>query len=123
MDSPLRILVVDDHKDTLRSLKILLTQLGYEVTSAGNVAEALQLSQEAKFDLLLSDIGLPDGSGLDLMKEIRESQGINGIALSGLGMEEDLQRSREAGFCAHLTKPISLDRLHAAIRLASPRSP
>jgi PAS domain S-box-containing protein len=112
----LRILLVDDHRDTLRTLKILLTRLGYGVVTAESMSEALREVEAEHFDLLVSDIGLPDGSGLDLMKQIRKRQGIDGIALSGFGMEDDLRKSREAGFVDHLIKPVNLDRLQAAIQ-------
>ena len=78
--------------------------------------QALQLSKESKFDLLLSDIGLPDGSGHDLMRQIRAQQSIAGIAFSGFGMEEDLEKSRAVGFTDHLIKPINVDRLQATLR-------
>jgi DNA-binding response OmpR family regulator len=86
------------------------------VQVAGDVAGALELAAADQFDLLISDLGLPDGSGIDLMREIR-SRGVMvpGIALSGYGQEEDVRRSREAGFAAHLTKPTSPDRLAEAI--------
>ena len=110
-----RILVVDDHRDTLRSIKLLLTRLGYHVLAAENMTDALRIADEEEFDILLSDIGLPDGSGLELIKRIRETRNVPALALSGFGMDEDLQRSRDAGFADHLTKPVSLDRLQAAI--------
>src|SRR5687767_12411747 len=91
-----RILVVDDHRDTLRSMKLLLTRLGYEVLAAENMTEALRIADEAEFDILLSDIGLPDGSGLELIRRIRQTRNVPALALSGFGMEEDLQRSRDA---------------------------
>ena len=109
------ILVVDDHHDTLRSMKLLLTRLGYHVLAAENMTDALRIAAEEKFDILLSDIGLPDGSGLELIKRIRETRSVPALALSGFGMDEDLQRSRDAGFSDHLTKPVSLDRLQSAI--------
>jgi signal transduction histidine kinase/CheY-like chemotaxis protein len=115
-DHKLRILLVDDHKDTVRTLNLLLTRLGYAVESAESVNEALAAANKSHFDLLVSDIGLPDGSGLDLMRRIREKQQIDGIALSGFGMEDDLRKSREAGFVDHLIKPVNLDRLQAALR-------
>ena len=71
--------------------------------------------RESSFDLLISDIGLPDGTGLDVMQHLRARQGIKGIALSGFGMEEDLRRSRDAGFSRHLTKPINLQTLQQTI--------
>ena len=109
------ILVVDDHRDTLRSMKLLLTRLGYQVLSAENMTEALRIAEEEHFDILLSDIGLPDGSGLELVRRIRETRSVPALALSGFGMDEDVQRSRDAGFSDHLTKPVSLDRLQSAI--------
>jgi CheY-like chemotaxis protein len=109
------ILVVDDHDDTLRSMKLLLTRLGYEVLAAENMSEALHIAQHQHFDFLLSDIGLPDGSGLELLKRIRSIREVPALALSGFGMDEDIERSRDAGFVDHLTKPVSIDRLQAAI--------
>ncbi|MEY2512361.1 MAG: hypothetical protein QOE26_3124 [Verrucomicrobiota bacterium] len=110
-----RILVVDDHGDTLRSMQLLLRRLGYEVLAAENMTEALQIAEEQPFDILLSDIGLPDGSGLELLKRIRQTRDVPALALSGFGMDEDIERSRDAGFSDHLTKPVSIDRLQAAI--------
>jgi CheY-like chemotaxis protein len=68
------------------------------------------------FDLLISDIGLPDRSGYDLMRELRNSKGLRGIALSGFGMEHDVSKARAAGFSEHLTKPINFERLEEAIQ-------
>ena len=110
-----RILVVDDHRDTLRSMQLLLTRLGYQVLAAENMTDALRIAEEEQFDILLSDIGLPDGSGLELVRRIRETRNVPALALSGFGMDEDLQRSLDAGFSDHLTKPVSLDRLQSAI--------
>jgi CheY-like chemotaxis protein len=110
-----RILVVEDHEDTLRSMKLLLKRLGYEVLTAENMEDALRIAEEEHFDILLSDIGLPDGSGLELLKRIRERRDVPALALSGFGMDEDIARSRDAGFSEHLTKPVSIDRLQAAI--------
>jgi PAS domain S-box-containing protein len=112
----LRILLVDDHTDTVITLGALLRNLGYEVACAETVKQALELAKESKFDLLVSDIGLPDGSGHDLMRQIRARQSIAGIALSGFGMEEDLEKSRAVGFTEHLIKPINVDRLQATLR-------
>ena len=112
----LRILLVDDHTDTVITLGALLRNLGYEVACAETVKQALQLAKESKFDLLVSDIGLPDGSGHDLMRQIRAKQSIAGIALSGFGMEDDLEKSRAVGFTQHLIKPINVDRLQATLR-------
>ena len=87
-----------------------------EVETASDVATALRLADEQTFDLLLSDLGLPDGSGHDLLRQLREhGHQFPGIALSGYGQEEDVQRSWEAGFAAHLTKPASREAVTAAI--------
>jgi CheY-like chemotaxis protein len=109
------ILVVDDHNDTLRSMKMLLTRLGYEVLAAENMTDALRIAEKQHFDILLSDIGLPDGSGLELLKRIRAKRKVPALALNGFGMDEDIERSEQAGFADHLTKPVSIDRLQAAI--------
>ncbi|MEY2490927.1 MAG: hypothetical protein QOC70_2869 [Verrucomicrobiota bacterium] len=112
------ILVVDDHEDSARVLQRILRNAGYRVSSCGSVAEARALAAERKFDLVISDIGLPDGNGLDLMRSLRETHGLSGIALSGFGTEEDLAASKAAGFITHLTKPVDLERLRSAINLA-----
>ena len=96
-------------------LKLLLERRGYKVETAHTVGDALELALRQEFDLLVSDIGLPDGSGLDLMRAIRKVKSLPGIALSGFGMEEDIERSREAGFADHLTKPVGFQRLQDAI--------
>ena len=113
-----RILLVDDHHDTNRAMARLLMRLGYDVQTADSVRSALEVAGGAdqKFDLLISDIGLPDGSGLELMRELVQRHPIKGIALSGFGMEEDVKKSKEAGFYDHLTKPINFKRLESAIR-------
>src|SRR4051812_31193276 len=90
------ILVVDDHDDTLRSMKLLLHRLGYEVLAAENMTDALEIAEHQHFDILLSDIGLPDGSGLELIKRIRSMRDVPALALSGFGMDEDIERSRDA---------------------------
>ena len=115
--SSLRILVVEDEPATLRLMARLLRGLGHEVTTAGTIAAALEVSEAGEFDLIVSDIGLPDGSGLDLMRRVVARRGpVPAIALTGYGMEEDIRRSREAGFTAHLTKPIDFAKLEAMIR-------
>jgi PAS domain S-box-containing protein len=111
----LRILLVEDHPDTRFVLGRLLAGLGFEVTAAGSVKEAVDAAAAGEFDLLLSDIGLPDGSGMDVMRRIANHK-LKGIALSGYGQDEDLRRSREAGFVTHLTKPVNLQTLQDAIR-------
>ena len=122
----LRILLVDDHKDTREALTKLLVRKGYKVQSAQDVASAIKLADTTEFDMLVSDIGLPDGSGLDIMEHIREQHDIPGIALSGFGMQQDIERSKQAGFREHLTKPVNFGQLQAAIsrhsRAAASRS-
>jgi PAS domain S-box-containing protein len=122
--SDLRILVVEDNLDTLRYLATVLRQRGHEVVTADRVATARAAFEEAKvpFDLLLSDIELPDGDGLFLMRELGARGPMLGIAVSGFGGEEDRRQSREAGFVDHLTKPVDLNRLEAAIHRATNRS-
>lgn len=110
-----RILLVEDHADTLRAARALLAELACEVVSARTVREALAAAQAQPFDLVLSDLGLPDGNGLELMAHLRDRYGLSGIAVTGYGMEEDLRRSREAGFIDHLVKPITFARLESAI--------
>jgi PAS domain S-box-containing protein len=112
----LRILLVEDHPDTRYVLSRLLAGLGFTVTATGSVREAIEAGSRQQFDLLLSDIGLPDGSGMDVMRQIAGRHNLKGIALSGYGQDEDLRRSREAGFVTHLTKPVNLQTLQDVIR-------
>jgi PAS domain S-box-containing protein len=110
-----RILLVEDHVDTVLALQMVLGKLGYDVQVATTVASALQIAQAEPMDLLISDLGLPDGTGHDLMRQLLTKFAIRGIALSGYGMEEDVRRSHQAGFIEHLTKPVDVERLRAAI--------
>jgi two-component system CheB/CheR fusion protein len=118
----LRILLVEDHADTAEAIAELLRLLGHEVTVAFTLSAGLAAAEEIHgrgpggIDLVVSDLGLPDGNGLDLMRELAGRYGLKGIALSGYGMEEDLRRSREAGFERHLTKPINFQALQAVLR-------
>lgn len=113
---PLRILLVEDHVDTARIMRRVLTADGHLVQLAGDVAGALKFAAAQEFDLLLSDIGLPDGSGVDLMRSLRhDGSTVPGIVLSGYGQDQDITRSREAGYAAHLIKPLSLNDLRHAI--------
>ena len=111
-----RLLVVDDHADTCSGMKMMLERRGYDITVAHSAGQAVEETQREDFDLLISDIGLPDRSGYELMRELRQSKGLLGIALSGFGMEADVNKARDAGFSEHLTKPINFDRLEQAIR-------
>ena len=116
---PRHILLVEDHADTAEALADLLRGRGYQVTIAGSIAEALgqaEAPEGRRIDLVVSDLGLPDGSGMDLMRELSGRHGLTGIALSGYGMEEDVRKSHEAGFRQHLTKPVDVRALEEAIR-------
>ena len=119
---PWRILLVDDHEDTLQILARLLRRWGYGVTIARSVQSALDRASEQHFDLLLSDLGLPDGSGSDVMRALKERYNLPAIALSGYGTDEDVRTSLDAGFAEHLTKPVSFQALRMALRrfLVSP---
>ena len=111
-----RVLLVEDHEDTKRSLTNMLRRRGYAVLAASDVRSALDLAVTEPFDVLVSDIGLPDGSGLDLLKTLRAKREVFGIALSGYGMEEDIRRSNEAGFSHHLIKPVDINKLDLIIQ-------
>jgi DNA-binding response OmpR family regulator len=110
------ILLVEDHDDTAMMMKLLLERKGYQVNVAPNVADALDVASRKGFDLLICDIGLPDGSGIDLINQLNERSPVKGLALSGFGMEDDIKRSIEAGFAEHLIKPVSYQKLREAIQ-------
>jgi signal transduction histidine kinase/CheY-like chemotaxis protein len=110
-----KILLVEDHGPTRATLEHLLRRRKYEVVSAATLAEARALAENPDITLVISDIGLPDGSGYDLMTELRARRGLKGIALSGYGMESDLTRSYAAGFTVHLTKPVNVQSLEQAL--------
>jgi PAS domain S-box-containing protein len=111
-----RVLFVEDNEPTRSMLTRLLQRRGYEVQAASTVEEALQNAAQADFDVLISDLGLPDGDGCQLMGELRGHRpALPGIAISGFGMDCDLNRSRAAGFEEHLTKPITIDSLERAL--------
>jgi signal transduction histidine kinase/ActR/RegA family two-component response regulator len=114
----LRILLVDDHPDTTAALEKLLTLRGYGVAAAYDMHSAIEAAERDQFDLLISDVGLPDGSGLELMTRLRAKSGIPGIAISGFGMNGDVEKSIKAGFSEHLVKPVNLEKLDAAIEHA-----
>jgi signal transduction histidine kinase/ActR/RegA family two-component response regulator len=111
----LRILLVEDHADTARVMARVLTAWGHEVTVAHSVAEARQSALRQQFDLVISDIGLPDGTGVEFIQSLRTHSRAPAIALSGFGMEEDVRRCLAAGFQAHVTKPVSFAKLEALI--------
>ena len=109
--------MVDDHIDTTTAMQRLLSRLGYEVKTADCVKSALRAADSESFDVVISDLGLPDGSGYDLMRELvaRGTPGVKGIALSGFNRDEDVQQSLEAGFSEHVSKPVNIERLQTLI--------
>ena len=114
----LKILLVDDHEDTCAALEKLLVRRGHLVAATHNLRSAMEAAVRNKFDLLISDVALPDGTGLDLMMQLRAISNIPGIAISGFGNNGDIERSLQAGFSEHLIKPIKLEKLEAAIERA-----
>jgi nitrogen-specific signal transduction histidine kinase/ActR/RegA family two-component response regulator len=114
---PMRVLLVEDHLDTNRSLTKLLQLRGYSVRSATTIAGGVELAGSAEFDVLISDLGLPDGKGFDLLQKLGPGRRpALTIALTGFGMEEDIRRSLAAGFKHHLVKPIDLNKLDLLIQ-------
>lgn len=124
-----RVLLVEDHPDTAEQLKRLLKRAGHEVTCAGSLRQARDLIRAVpdqhlapSFDILISDLGLPDGSGHELMRDLARGLRIPGIALSGYGMSDDVRDSMAAGFSRHMTKPVDWQELKIAIqKIASER--
>jgi PAS domain S-box-containing protein len=112
----LRILLVEDHDDTRTAIARLLKTLGFKVDSSANAAQAIAAASRKKFDLVISDIGLPDRDGYELMRELRAQHHLKGIALSGYGMPLDQARSKQAGFEMHIVKPVSMEMLKEAIQ-------
>jgi CheY-like chemotaxis protein len=112
----LRLLVIEDHEPTLAVLKRLLCRHGHDVLTACTVKDALLLATTHPFDLVISDIGLPDGNGIDLMRQLTKDYGLRGIALTGYGMAADHAKTQQAGFLAHLVKPINFDQLHSVLQ-------
>ncbi len=120
---PMKIVLVENHADTLRWLTLYLEDLGHTVASARTVAEARALLPGCGCDVLLSDIGLPDGTGWELLEQIRPPRPFYAIAMSGLGMNADNARSREAGFRRHLVKPFKMDELDKVLLEAANEQP
>ena len=116
----LHILLVEDHEETRAAMERLLARWGHRVEAAGTVRDALRLADASEFDVLVSDLGLPDGRGTELMAELRR-RGCKtlGIGVSGYGMDEDVRRSLEAGFAVHLTKPIAVPQLKELLAKAA----
>jgi CheY-like chemotaxis protein len=115
MAGPLRILVVEDHETTSLAMKKLLLAMGHQPTTAATAAQAEAAWRGGQYDLLISDLGLPDATGHELIGRLRALRPVRGIAVSGFGLAEDVQRSTEAGFVAHVTKPLDAKRLETMI--------
>jgi PAS domain S-box-containing protein len=111
----LRILLVEDHGDTRRTLSRLLSHFGHHISVADCTQSALDFVGSEKFDVVLSDIGLPDGTGYDVISHAKQRQSVTGVALTGFGTEEDVRRGKEAGFDFHLTKPVDFHQLRTVL--------
>ena len=106
---------MEDNQTTRTVLNQLLLARNYKVITADSIVKAQEIAHHNKFDFLISDIGLPDGSGHDLMNELRENYGLKGIAITGYGMKKDITRGKIAGFVSHLIKPVSVQTLESAL--------
>jgi CheY-like chemotaxis protein len=115
MGRQLRLLVVEDHVDSAELLAELLECSGHSVRVATTASDAIAIASEQPFDIVLSDLGLPDASGYELMTELREKFSLKGIAVTGSARDSDIERGRAAGFSAHLVKPFSLRTLEQAL--------
>ncbi|CAH2910950.1 MAG: Two-component system sensor histidine kinase [uncultured Paraburkholderia sp.] len=114
----LKILLIEDHVDTAEVMGQLIRTLGHDVTTVGRVDDALAATQLQTFDLVISDVGLPDGTGLDFIKAYRERSDVPAVALTGFGTDEDVRRCLAAGFTSHLTKPVNFAQLETMIENA-----
>jgi hypothetical protein len=110
-----QLLLIEDHVDTARALSRLLENRGFKVEHASTISAGLKAIENGEFDLLLCDLGLPDGTGIDFIQKVRQRRKTPAIALTGFGMQEDVERAQRAGFDAHLTKPVSLQKLEITI--------
>ncbi len=116
MDSePFRVIVVEDHAQAAECLREFLTAVGYKVYIAPDVASARALTKAIEFDVLLSDLRLPDGTGWELVEGLKSERPVRAIAISGCNTAADIERSRRVGFLDHLAKPLVFDELTAAL--------
>ena len=114
-DTGLRILLVEDHRDTLHALSRLLSHFGYDISTAGDARSALDMINTKKFDVVLCDIALPDGNGYDVVVEDKRKGAVKAVALSGFAGSDDIERGREAGFDYHLAKPVDFHELRSVL--------
>jgi CheY-like chemotaxis protein len=110
-----RVLLVEDHEDTRQMMELVLRNAGYRVEAASGYADALAKAGGFDFDVLISDLQLGDGSGWELLERLRDGRSVVGIAVSGHAHRSDVERSRAAGYCEHLSKPIRFTHLLDAI--------
>jgi len=118
-DERIAILIVEDHVDTADVMAHVMRSLGHDVAVAASVAEALAATRARTFDLIVSDVGLPDGTGLEFVSAVRRYSQVPAIALTGYGSDEDVRRCLAAGFTAHLTKPVNFSQLEVLIQRAA----
>lgn len=111
----LRILLVEDHGDTRRTLARLLSHFGHQISVADSTQSALEILKSKTLDVVLSDIGLPDGSGYEVILEAKRKQRLKGVAMTGFGTDADIQRGKDAGFDFHLTKPVDFHELRSIL--------
>jgi CheY-like chemotaxis protein len=116
---PLRIFIVENHADTLLGLTMYLEQEGHTILSARTMEAALEMLPNEKFDVLLSDIGLPDGDGWELLRRAKLPENVYTIAMSGFGMNADRAKSKAAGYNQHLLKPFNPDELNRILEEAA----
>jgi CheY-like chemotaxis protein len=118
----LSLLVVEDHADTAKVLRSLLTKARYEVHLTGSVEEAKAVAAEHSVDVVISDLGLPDGHGLELMQFLKKAYSVPGIALTGYGTEIDRKQILASGFSEFLVKPVDFLELQAALSRLTPEA-
>src|SRR5204863_7703531 len=111
----LRILVVEDHSETLQALSRLLSHFGHEISVADGAQVALNMIDSKEFDVVLCDIALSDGNGYDVIAEAKRKRSVKAVALSGFAATEDIERGREAGFDFHLAKPVDFHELRTVL--------
>ena len=111
----LRILVVEDHSDTLEALSRLLNHFGHEISTADDARSALDMINSKEFDVVLCDIALPDGNGYDVVAEAKRKRPLKAVALSGFAGRDDIERGRKAGFDFHLAKPVDFHELRSVL--------
>jgi CheY-like chemotaxis protein len=111
----LRILVVEDHSDTLEALSRLLNHFGHEISTADDARSALDMINSKEFDVVLCDIALPDGTGYDIVAEAKRKRPVKAVALSGFAAHNDIERGKKAGFDFHLAKPVDFHELRSLL--------